>query len=74
MIKFDDQGDCFRVPLDARSLQFEEGEHGTAKLRDYTSANTERLGVRAIRHGNLSMDHDAYPRGSLPSMFPEAGS
>jgi UDP-N-acetylglucosamine 4,6-dehydratase/5-epimerase len=49
MIKADDQGDFFRVPLDARSLEYElyfsEGEQRTAGLSDYTSANTERLGV-----------------------------
>ena len=53
MIKADDQGDYFRVPLDARSLEYElyftEGEQRTAQLCDYTSANTERLGVEATK-------------------------
>lgn len=42
-----DQGNYFRVPLDARSLQyelyFEQGERATAELDDYTSENTRRL-------------------------------
>lgn len=49
MVKADDHGDYFRVPLDARSLQyelyFEEGEPREAELDDYTSENTQRLGV-----------------------------
>ncbi|WP_330476576.1 polysaccharide biosynthesis protein [Terrabacter sp. C0L_2] len=47
--KAQDQGDYFRVPLDARSLQyelfFEEGEELPAQLEDYTSENTKRLDV-----------------------------
>lgn len=53
MAKATDQGDYFRVPLDARSLAyelyFEEGERQVAALDDYTSANTERLGVEATK-------------------------
>ena len=49
MVKADDQGEYFRVPLDARSLQyglyFDEGETLTAALDDYTSENTDRLSV-----------------------------
>jgi UDP-glucose 4-epimerase len=49
MVKSDDQGGYYRVPLDARSLQyelfFEKGETRTATLEDYTSENTERLSV-----------------------------
>lgn len=49
MVKAEDQGGYFRVPLDARSLQydlyFNEGETRTASLDDYTSENTERLSV-----------------------------
>lgn len=47
MVKAEDQGDYFRVPLDARSLQyelyFEEGQTQIARDRDYTSENTRRL-------------------------------
>jgi UDP-N-acetylglucosamine 4,6-dehydratase/5-epimerase len=53
MVKAEDQGDYFRVPLDARSLEyelyFEEGERRAAGLSDYTSANTERLGLEATK-------------------------
>jgi len=49
MVKSEDQGGYFRVPLDARSLQyglyFDEGETLTAALDDYTSENTDRLSV-----------------------------
>lgn len=51
MVKSVDQGDYFRVPLDARGLEyelyFEEGEHREAELDDYTSRNTQRLDVDA---------------------------
>lgn len=47
MVKAADQGDYFRVPLDARSLEYElyfdEGEERAARLSDYTSANTDQL-------------------------------
>jgi len=42
-----DQGDFFRVPLDARGLQYEayfsEGETREAAIDDYTSQNTRQL-------------------------------
>lgn len=47
MEKAEDQGTYFRVPLDARSLQYElyfdEGSRETAELVDFTSENTRRL-------------------------------
>ena len=53
MVKADDEGGYFRVPLDARSLQYElyfdEGETRTARLDDYTSENTDRLSVEATK-------------------------
>lgn len=49
MTKATDQGDYFRVPLDARGLQYEvfveEGEQTVAEHDDYTSENTTRLDV-----------------------------
>jgi UDP-N-acetylglucosamine 4,6-dehydratase len=49
MSESEDQGEYFRVPLDARSLQYElffdEGQTRTAGLDDYTSANTDQLSV-----------------------------
>jgi UDP-N-acetylglucosamine 4,6-dehydratase/5-epimerase len=53
MVKAEDQGGYFRVPLDARSLQYElyfdEGETRTASLQDYTSQNTDRLSVEETK-------------------------
>lgn len=46
-----DQGRYFRVPLDARSLEYglytEEGDRAAAAMSDYTSANTTQLDVEA---------------------------
>ncbi|MGO4340872.1 polysaccharide biosynthesis protein [Pedococcus sp. 2YAF34] len=53
MVKASDQGDYFRVPLDARSLEyelyFEEGEREVAAIEDYTSENTTRLDVASTK-------------------------
>jgi UDP-N-acetylglucosamine 4,6-dehydratase len=53
MIKATDEGEFFRVPLDARSLQYElyyeEGERNAAQFEDYTSENTERLDVEKTK-------------------------
>jgi len=47
LVKSEDQGDYFRVPLDARSLDYElyveEGDRATGGAPDYTSANTTQL-------------------------------
>lgn len=52
-VKAVDQGDYFRVPLDARSLQYElyveEGITGASAFEDYTSANTERLDLEQTK-------------------------
>ena len=48
-----DQGDYFRVPLDARGLQYElyfdEGERRIPRDADYTSANTVQLDLAATK-------------------------
>lgn len=48
-----DQGDFYRVPVDARDLNYSEYfEHGDLKenaLDDYNSHNTERLDVEAVK-------------------------
>lgn len=53
MLKATDQGEYFRVPLDARSMEYElfyeEGERKTVEVEDYTSANTEQLDVDGTR-------------------------
>jgi UDP-N-acetylglucosamine 4,6-dehydratase/5-epimerase len=50
--KADDRGDYYRVPLDARSLEyevfFEEGERDVVE-HDYTSHNTDRLDVEQVK-------------------------
>jgi UDP-N-acetylglucosamine 4,6-dehydratase len=49
IVKATDMGEYFRVPLDARSLQYElyyeKGEKRQVLMDDYTSENTERLNV-----------------------------
>lgn len=49
MAKAEDRGDYYRVPLDARSLDYglfvEDGEQEPVELTDYTSHNTTRLTV-----------------------------
>jgi len=53
MVKAADEGEYFRVPLDARSLQYElyyeQGEREAAVQEDYTSENTERLDVEQTK-------------------------
>ncbi len=53
MVKADDHGDYYRVPVDARSMQyeqyFEEGAHEVAEIVDYTSENTTRLDVQGTK-------------------------
>lgn len=47
LVTAEDQGDYFRVPLDARSLQYEmyfdQGSDSVARAEDYTSENTRQL-------------------------------
>ncbi|NUL48309.1 polysaccharide biosynthesis protein [Cellulosimicrobium funkei] len=53
LVKASDEGDYFRVPLDARSLQYElyfdEGETTISRADDYTSENTHRLDVEGTK-------------------------
>jgi UDP-glucose 4-epimerase len=52
-VKAEDRGGYFRVPLDARdlnySLFFEQGESRAPELESYTSHNTERLDVEGVK-------------------------
>jgi UDP-glucose 4-epimerase len=52
MAAAEDCGDYYRVPLDARSLDYglfvEEGEHDVEHVHDYTSHNTARLSVQEV--------------------------
>ena len=51
--KAEDLGHYFRVPLDARDLNysgfFEKGEERSSALRPYTSHNTERLEISQVK-------------------------
>lgn len=53
VLRAEDHGDYFRVPLDARSLNydlyFHDGSHEESQLDDYTSHNTKRLDAAAVR-------------------------
>jgi UDP-glucose 4-epimerase len=53
MLKSTDQGEYYRVPLDARSLEyelyFEEGERKAVELDDYTSENTEQMDMEQTK-------------------------
>jgi len=66
MAKAEDMGDYYRVPADNRDLNyaqyFSEGEEKLSRLDDYTSHNTDRLGVERIK--NLLMKLD-YIKGEL---------
>lgn len=50
-VQAESQDDYFRVPLDARSLDyalyFEKGDREVTKMEDYTSENTDRLDLEA---------------------------
>lgn len=53
MAKAEDKGEYFRVPLDARSLQYElyyeKGEPREAEFDDYTSENTQHMGIEQTK-------------------------
>ena len=53
MITAQDQGEYFRVPLDARGLQYElyyeEGSAEPLPMDDYTSGNTQQMDVEATK-------------------------
>ena len=53
MVKASDEAEYFRVPLDARSLQYElyfdEGEQTISRTDDFTSENTYRLNVEETK-------------------------
>jgi UDP-glucose 4-epimerase len=52
-VKAEDRGDYFRVPLDARDLNysvfFEEGEQRPQEFESYTSHNTTRLDLDGVK-------------------------
>ena len=61
MARAEDLGNYYRVPVDARDLNynkyFVEGERGVSDLQDYTSHNTKRLDVSEIKNLLLKLDY-----------------
>lgn len=59
--KAEDLGDYFRVPMDARDLNyelyFEKGQKRVSHLTDYNSSNTKRLNVEEIKQKLLTTDY-----------------
>lgn len=66
MIKAEDENGYYRVPMDARDLNygkyFVDGEQLGPDVQDYTSHNTERLNVEQVKSLLLTLD---LIRGSL---------
>jgi UDP-glucose 4-epimerase len=67
MAKADDHGEYFRVPLDARSLDyglyFETGDTRRSGAEDYTSHNTHRLDVDGVTRLLLELPEIVRERG-----------
>lgn len=61
MAKVEDMSRYYRIPADNRDLNYKkyfiEGESRISTLDDYTSHNTERLGVDAIKDMLLQLDY-----------------
>lgn len=61
MAKAEDMGRYYRIPADNRDLNYKkyfvEGEERIAEFDDYTSHNTERLGVSGIKQLLLKLDY-----------------
>jgi UDP-N-acetylglucosamine 4,6-dehydratase len=59
LVQARDEGDYYRIPLDARSLEyelfFEEGERCAVQMSGYTSANTEQLDLEATKELLLTL-------------------
>ncbi len=61
MAKADDMGRYYRIPADNRDLNYKkyfvEGEQKVSEIDDYTSHNTHRLNVEAIKELLLSLSY-----------------
>jgi UDP-glucose 4-epimerase len=59
MVKAEDLGDFFRIPADTRDLNynkyFTEGTEAVSQVEEYTSHNTQRLGVEETKELLLSL-------------------
>lgn len=60
MARADDRGGYYRIPADSRDLNYDkyfvEGETRISAIDDYTSHNTERLSVEAVKRVLLSLE------------------
>ena len=60
MIKIEDEGKFYRIPLDSRDLNYgkyySRGEIDVSKATDYTSHNTERLNLNSTKKLLLNLD------------------
>jgi UDP-glucose 4-epimerase len=60
MVRADDLGEYYRIPADARDLNYDkyfvEGECRIAQMEDYTSHNTRRLNVADVKEVLMQLD------------------
>jgi UDP-glucose 4-epimerase len=60
MARADDLGDYYRIPADARDLNYDkyfvEGEQSIAAADDYTSHNTKRLSIPEVKATLMKLD------------------
>lgn len=59
MARAEDMGDYYRIPCDARDLNYDNLERGNEKItqiEDYHSHNTKRLSVEEMKHLLLKLD------------------
>jgi UDP-N-acetylglucosamine 4,6-dehydratase len=60
MVRAEDLGRYYRIPADARDLNynmyFVEGETSISQIDDFTSHNTQRLGVEQVKQVLLQLD------------------
>jgi UDP-glucose 4-epimerase len=61
LVRAEDMGDYYRIPADARDLNyakfFVEGEAEISTMEDYTSHNTTRLDVEGVKKLLLKLDY-----------------
>jgi len=60
MVRAEDLGRYYRIPADARDLNynmyFVEGETSISQIDDFTSHNTQRLAVEQVKQLLLQLD------------------
>ena len=60
MVRADDLGDYYRIPADARDLNYDkyfvEGEQSLTVADDYTSHNTKRLSIAEVKATLMKLD------------------